>query len=81
MTLIILQWFGCLLGVLGSLLLASNSRVSGWGFVFFLASNFAWILFGIITQTPGLIAMQLSFVIINVYGTYRWLFAKSNHRA
>ena len=39
-------WFGSFTGLLGSLLLALQSEVSGWGFVVFLVSNAAWLFYG-----------------------------------
>ncbi len=41
--------------MLGALLLALNNRLSGWGFVSFLASNVCWIGFGVMTDALGLI--------------------------
>lgn len=72
MALILLQWVGCFLAVGGSLLLALNNRLSGWGFVLFLLSNFCWLAFGFMTQAPGLVTMQVLFIAVNLVGVYRW---------
>lgn len=71
----LLQWIGCLFGVLGSFLLATNSRYSGYGFVAFLASNAAWVVFGWMTGAPGLVWMQAAFTVTSLLGIYRWFFA------
>lgn len=71
-----LQWLGCFTGVAGSLLLAINTRHSGWGFVLFLISNGFWAAFGIVTDAPGLIAMQVIFTITSTVGIYRWLISR-----
>ncbi|CAB1371177.1 conserved membrane protein of unknown function (plasmid) [Denitratisoma oestradiolicum] len=71
-----LQWIGCAFGVLGAWLLALNNARSGWGFVAFLASNVCWILFGILTNAPGLIFMQVAFTATSLLGIYRWMLAK-----
>jgi hypothetical protein len=42
-----LQWAGCATGVAGALLLALNTKRSGWCFVLFLISNGFWTAFGI----------------------------------
>lgn len=71
-----LQWIGCAFGVFGALLLALNNRLSGWGFVSFLASNVCWIGFGVMTDAPGLIFMQVAFTATSLLGIYRWMLAK-----
>lgn len=76
-----LQWIGCAFGVLGALMLALNNRLSGWGFVSFLASNVCWIGFGVMTDAPGLIFMQVAFTATSLLGIYRWMLAKPDFRA
>lgn len=71
-TLDALQWAGCATGVAGALLLALNTKSSGWGFVFFLISNGFWIAFGIQTNAPGLITTQIIFTATSLLGIYRW---------
>ena len=73
MSVILLQWFGCVFGVMGALLLALNNRYSGWGFVAFLLSNVFWIVYGVITEAPGLIVMQLAFTATSLIGLYKWM--------
>jgi hypothetical protein len=72
-TIDILQWAGCFLGALGSLMLALNNRTSGYGFVVFLASNVCWMAFGWLTNAPGLVVMQLVFSVTSGLGIWRWL--------
>lgn len=74
-TLDALQWAGCATGVAGALLLALNTKYSGWGFVLFLISNGVWTAFGIQTNAPGLITTQVFFTATSVLGIYRWLVA------
>jgi hypothetical protein len=71
-----LQWIGCAFGVLGAFLLALNTRLSGWGFVSFLVSNGCWIVYGVLADAPGLVAMQTAFTATSLLGIYRWLWAK-----
>jgi len=70
---IILEWLGCITGVIGAFLLALNNEWSGWGFVAFLLSNVFWIAFGVLKKTHGLITMQLVFTITSLLGVYRWM--------
>lgn len=69
----LLEWSGCAFGLLGAGLLALNTRLSGWGFVAFLVSNGLWIAFGLLTESPGLIVMQVGFTATSLLGIYRWL--------
>lgn len=74
-TLDALQWAGCATGVAGALLLALNTKHSGWGFVAFLISNGFWTAYGIQTDAPGLITTQVIFTATSLLGIYRWLLA------
>lgn len=67
-----LQWAGCATGVVGALLLALNTKHSGWGFVAFLISNGFWTAYGIQTEAPGLITTQVIFTATSLLGIYRW---------
>ena len=68
-----LQWAGCATGAAGSLLLALNTKHSGWGFVLFLIFNGFWTAFGIQTHAVGLVTTQVIFKATSVLGIYRWL--------
>ncbi len=76
----VLQWLGCITGVIGSFLLALNTRHSGWGFVFFLVSNAFWVEYGLLTGAPGLTTNQVFFTATSSLGIYRWLLVpKTGH--
>ena len=66
------EWAGCVLGILGSLLLATNSRVSAWGFVAFLLSNVAWIVFALAEGKSGLLIQQVCFTGTSFLGLWQW---------
>lgn len=68
-----LQWVGCATGVIGSLLLATRSKWSGWGFVSYLTSNACWVTFGLLTRAPGLVVMQVAFTATTILGVWQWL--------
>lgn len=67
----ILQWVAFLTSGIGSLLVANNTRHSGFGYVAFLISNIFWIAFGVMTKAPGLIATQVWFTGTSLLGLYR----------
>lgn len=70
---VIFEWAGCIFGVAGALLLALNNRYSGYGFVAFLASNAAWILYGILNGAYGMVTMQAVFTFTSLLGIWRWV--------
>jgi hypothetical protein len=80
MSIDLLQWLGCITGVLGSGLLAWRSRWSGWGFVVYLVSNSCWIAFGLLTHAPGLVVMQAMFTVTSAVGVWRWLLVPLRER-
>jgi hypothetical protein len=68
----LMQWTGCALGLLGSLLVAANCRFSRWGFVAYLLSNTAWLAYSILIGVPGLLLQQVGFIITGLIGLWRW---------
>lgn len=68
-----LEWAGCVLGVVGALLLAVNKPFSGWGWIAFLGSNGCWIAFGLASGLAALVTMQLVMTATSLLGVYRWL--------
>jgi len=69
-----IEWAGSLFGILGALLLALNTKVSGWGFVLFLISNVFWIAYGMMNEVYSLLVMQAFFTATSLLGVKRWLF-------
>ena len=66
-----LDWVACGFALAGSLLLAVRCRVSAWGWVGFLLSNLAWIVYAIATGTSSLLAQNLGFTVTSLIGIYR----------
>ena len=66
-----LEWSGCVLGLLGAFLLATNTGVSRWGWVLFLLANFAVIAFARRIRANGLLVQQLGFFATSSLGLYR----------
>lgn len=65
------EWAGCILGLAGALLLATNSRVSRYGWVAFLAANIAMIAFALAIGAHGLLLQQFGFLGTSCLGLYR----------
>ncbi|WP_341744713.1 nicotinamide mononucleotide transporter [Azonexus hydrophilus] len=73
MSLKAIEWVGSITGLVGAGLLATNSPLSGYGFVAFLASNLCWFIFGYKTRAYGLLVMQVGFTLTSILGIWRWL--------
>jgi len=69
---LVVEWLGCLTGVIGSALLASNTARSRWGFVWYLASNACWVAFAVLTAAWGLLTMQIVLTVVSLFGVFRW---------
>jgi hypothetical protein len=67
-------WVGSIFGLIGSLLLALNTSYSGYGFLAYLGSNFAWLYHGVKTRTWALVVMQVGFTLTSLVGLRNWVF-------
>ena len=70
---LILEWSGCITGVLGALLLALNNRWSGYGFVMFGLSNLLWMAYALSVGANGLLTMQIVYGVTSVIGIWQWV--------
>jgi len=68
-----IEWVGCITGLSGSILLATNSRYSQWGWIILIVSNIIWIIYGVLTHANGLIIQQIGFIITSMIGIWRWM--------
>ena len=66
----IIEWFGAVTGVLGNLLVALGWPIAG--FVVWLVSNAAFIVFASRTRAWGLGSMMMVYSIINLIGIAHW---------
>jgi hypothetical protein len=71
----VIEWAGSGLGLAGAALLSLNLRASRFGWLLFLLSNSAWIVYGIRVGAHGLVAMQIGFTLTSLVGVYRWFVA------
>ena len=67
----VLEWAGCVLGLLGAFLLATNSSISRYGWLAFFGANLAMIGLAIGIERNGLLVQQLGFLAISCLGMYR----------
>lgn len=66
-----LEWSGSLFGLIGALLLATNSRLSRYGWVAFLIANFCMLGFAIDGRHWGLLTQQSGFTATSLLGIHR----------
>lgn len=75
-----LEALGAATGVLGTALLAFKTRWAGLGFVAYLVSNVALILFFKEQRHVGLLLMQGAFTLFSLVGIWQWLVVPNWHR-
>jgi len=75
----VLQWYGAIAGVIAAFIVSLNlgHRWTGWGFVIFVTSSIALILWGFLEKEANGIGVQnLVLFVINCVGVYRYLLSR-----
>lgn len=67
----ILEWSGALMGLTGAFLLATHTRVSRYGWLWFLAANLAMAGLAIGIGRYGLLVQQVGFTATSLLGIWR----------
>jgi len=65
------EWLGALIGLAGAYILATSKPYSYIGWRFFLAANFAMILFAVAGHHWGVLTQQVGFTATSILGIYR----------
>ncbi len=68
-----LEVTGAALGLLGALLLATQSRHAPWAWLLWLASNACWAAFAVLGSYWFLLAQQVGFSLTSAIGLWVWL--------
>ncbi|GGB32469.1 hypothetical protein GCM10011380_22350 [Sphingomonas metalli] len=70
-----IKWFASISGVTAALMVSLDlgRRVTGWGFVLFVASSIAWFTGAWLTEDWALGMQNGALFAINVLGVYRYL--------
>lgn len=67
------EWMGCLLGILGALLVACKSAYAHWAWFLWLISNSCWTAFGLYTGNAALALQQGALMVTSTIGLWHWL--------
>lgn len=78
-----LKWAASISGILAAMMVALDSgrRVTGWGFVIFVGSSFAWIAGAVLARDGALGTQNAALLAINLFGVYRYLIRYGPARA
>ena len=74
-----LQWYGAVAGAIAALIVSLDlgRRWTGFGFVIFVTSSIALILWGFLSKKgEGIGTQNVVLFVINVIGVYRYLIRK-----
>lgn len=66
-----LEWFGVFFGLLGALFLATNTKVSRYGWLLLFVGSASLTVFALIVGKLGMILHQAGFCAISALGLYR----------
>jgi hypothetical protein len=73
-----LKWFASISGIIAAFMVSLDlgRRVTGWGFVVFVASSIAWIAGALMAEDGALVTQNIVLFGINLFGIYRYLWRK-----
>ena len=74
----ILKWFASGSGMIAAAMISLDlgRKITGWGFVLFVASAMAWIAGSVLTRDWALGTQNVVLFGIDVFGVYRYLIRK-----
>jgi len=73
-----IKWAATISGIVAAFMVSLDSgrRVTGWGFVIFVASSIAWITASVMAGDGALGTQNAVLFGINIFGVYRYLIRK-----
>ncbi len=74
-----LDYMAMITGVMAAILVSAHisRRVTGYAFIVFTVSSILWVCVGLIQQESPLVIQNAVLTLVNIFGVYRWLIAKS----
>jgi hypothetical protein len=77
-TLDILQYSGAFFGIVGGILISWNTKYSKYGFIYATIASIILAYWCFASNEWGYFALNIVYLIIDVFGVYRWFFAPEN---
>lgn len=68
----IVEWIGCIFGVIGAVIVASNLGINVLGYTFFLVGATSYMLVAFVHENRPLLLLNLVFAATNVLGLIRY---------
>ena len=65
------EMVGSIFGLIGALLLASNTKVSKFGWISYLVANVAMLMFAMDIGAKWMLIQQIGFTLTSLLGLYR----------
>jgi len=75
LTLDILQYSGAFFGIVGGIMVASNTKYTKYGFIYSTIASLILSLWCFYSREWGYFVLNLVYLSIDTFGVYRWLFA------
>jgi hypothetical protein len=74
-------WIAPAATMIAAMMTAANlgARVTGWGFVVFVAGSISWSIVGMTTGQANLVATNGFLTLVNLIGVWRWLGRQSTY--
>ena len=68
-------WVAPVATMIAAMMTAANlgARVTGWGFVVFVAGSICWSVVGLTSGQTNLVATNVFLTLVNLIGVWRWL--------
>ncbi len=75
-----LKWAASISGIVAAFMVSADygRRVTGWGFVLFVASSIAWMGGALLAKDGALGTQNIVLFFINLFGVYRYLIRKTD---
>ena len=70
-----LEWFAALGTITAAGLVAADMgrRITGWGFVLFVAVSISWVVSGLLNDAISLVIQNGALLFVNAWGVWRYL--------
>ena len=71
----LVEWVGSASGIAGTVLIASNTKHSKWGWPLWIVSSVSLVVVANLQGLMGIQTQQLVYTGFNLWGVWRWIIA------